>query len=304
MNTGTSTSSGIGSTINEFTSNYKNATKEFLESNSLVAKVAFLLLVLFVFTILLRLGIWFLGYYLTDSRSPKLLDGMIDAKVMHIIPQDPKLANAVNVSRSTNERQGIEFTWSCWIYIKDINTNPNSYKCVFYKGNDFVGTSDVGNTGLNFPNNAPGLYIAPNTNNLVVVMNTFNDINTKVTINDIPIRKWFNVIIRCQNTLLDVYINGGIAKSLRLQGVPKQNYGDVYIAPNGGFDGYISNLWYYNSALTPTAINAMISNGPNTNMIGTDGDAMNLKNPDYLSLRWYFSGVGDGYNPSAPPAPV
>ena len=52
------------------------------------------------------------------------------------------------------------------------------YKCVFYKGNDFVGASDApANTGLNFPNNAPGLYIAPNTNNLVVVMNTFNDIN-------------------------------------------------------------------------------------------------------------------------------
>ena len=130
-------------------------------------------------------------------------------------------------------------------------------------------------------------------------LNTFNDINTKVTINDIPIRKWFNVIIRCQNTLLDVYINGGIAKSLRLQEVPKQNYGDVYIAPNGGFDGYISNLWYYNYALTPTAINAMISNGPNTNMIGGENDAINLKNPDYLSLRWFFNGVGDGYNPPA-----
>ena len=293
----TNTTSGIGSTINEFTSNYKNATKEFLESNSLVAKVAFLLLVLFVFTILLRLGIWFLGYYLNNSSSPKLLDGMIDAKVMHIIPQDPKLPNSVNVTRSTNEREGIEFTWSCWIYITDINTNPNSYKCVFYKGNNFVSASSPDNMGLNFPNNAPGVYIAPNTNNLVIFMNTFKDINTKVTINDIPIRKWFNVIIRCQNTLLDVYINGGIAKSLSLQGVPKQNYGDVYVAPNGGFDGYISNLWYFNYALTPTAINALISNGPNTNMIGGDADAMDLKNPDYLSLRWFFSGVGDGYNP-------
>ena len=295
----TSTSSGVGSTINEFTTNYKNATKEFLESNSLVAKVAFLLLVLFVFTMLLRLGIWLLGYYLSDSGSPKLLDGMIDARVMRIIPQDPKLANSINVTRSTNEREGIEFTWSCWVYINDINTNANMYKCVFYKGNDFVSTPGSDNTGLNFPNNAPGLYIAPNTNNLVVVMNTFNDINTKVTINDIPIRKWFNVIIRCQNTLLDVYINGGIAKSLKLQGVPKQNYGDVYVAPNGGFDGYISNLWYYNYALSPTAINAMISNGPNTNIIGGDSEAMNLKNTDYLSLRWFFNGVGDGYNPPA-----
>ena len=75
---------------------------------------------LVVFTILLRLGIWFLGYYFNNSSSPKLLDGMIDAKVMHIIPQDPKLPNSVNVTRSTNEREGIEFTWSCWIYITDI----------------------------------------------------------------------------------------------------------------------------------------------------------------------------------------
>jgi hypothetical protein len=31
--------------------------------------------------------------------------------------------------------------------------------------------------GLNFPNNAPGLYISPNSNSLVVMMNTFNVIN-------------------------------------------------------------------------------------------------------------------------------
>ena len=49
---------------------------------------------------------------------------------------------------------------------------------------------------------------------------------------------------------LDVYINGSIIKSHHLHGVPKQNYGDVYIAPNGGFAGYISNLWYYNYALS------------------------------------------------------
>jgi hypothetical protein len=80
-------------------------------------------------------------------------------------------------------------------------------------------------------------------------MNTFNVINEEIVIPDIPINKWVNVIIRCQNTTLDVYINGTIARSINLVGVPKQNYGDVYIAPNGGFSGYISNLWYYNYAL-------------------------------------------------------
>jgi len=293
-----STFSNIGSGINDMATNYKNATKEFLDSNSLVAKVAFLLLVVLVFTILLRLGIWILGYFFTDSHSPKLLNGMIDARVMQIVPQDPRLENSVNVSRSTNEREGIEFTWSCWLYVNSLDLNSGKYRCVFYKGNDFVNNTDTLLNGVNFPNNAPGMYIDPYKNDLIIFMNTFNDVNTKVTIENIPIKKWVNVIIRCQNTLLDIYVNGTIAKSLKLQGVPKQNFGNVYIAPNGGFDGYISNLWYYDYALSPTAISAMISDGPNTNMIGGEGDGLNLLNPDYLSLRWYFYGTGNAYNPT------
>ena len=28
--------------------------------------------------------------------------------------------------------------------------------------------------------------------------------------------------------------------------------------------------------------------------------SMTLKYPDYLSLRWYFYGAGDAYNPTGP----
>ena len=41
--------------------------------------------------------------------------------------------------------------------------------------------------GLNFPNNAPGLYIAPFKNDLVVIMNTFKNMNEKL--NDYIIEK-------------------------------------------------------------------------------------------------------------------
>ncbi len=291
------TSSNITSSVTEVASNYRNATREFLTSNSLISKVAFLLLVLLGFTIILRLGVWILGYLLTDSHSPKLIDGMIDARTTYIIPQDPNMDSSINVSRSTNEREGIEFTWSCWMYINDVTLGQGKYRCVFYKGNDFVSNTATDLLGVNFPNNAPGLYIAPNTNKLVIFMNTFNDINTKIDIDNVPLKKWVNVIMRCQNTLLDIYINGSISKSLKLQGVPKQNFGNVFVAPNGGFDGYISNLWYYDSALTPTQINALVNEGPNTSMIGSKGDGMNLDDADYLSLRWYFNGVGNAYNP-------
>ena len=119
-------------------------------------------------------------------------------------------------------------------------------------------------------------------------MNTYDVINEEVNIPDVPLNKWVNVIIRCRNKNLDIYINGTIAKSVQLLGVPKQNYGNVYVAMNGGFSGYISNLWYYNYALGATAIQHMIKGGPNIKMTGSS--AMNMKDPNYLSLRWYFYG--------------
>ena len=284
-----SATSTLGESVKGVTTNYKGATREFFESNSLVAKVAFLLLILIGFTVLLRLGIWLIGsFLLSQASNPRLIDGMISAKTQFIIPQDPKLPNSINISRSANQRDGIEFTWSCWIYINDLVYQDGKYRCVFYKGNDY--SSDPSAPGVNFPNNAPGLYIAPNTNNLVVFMNTFNDINTKVTVNEIPMNKWVNVILRCKNTVLDVYINGDISKSLQLNGVPKQNYGNVVVAPNGGFDGYISNLWYYDHALNPIEISSLVYQGPSTKMIGAGNTGLGLKNPDYLSLRWFFAG--------------
>lgn len=278
------------STIN----NIEDTAKHFLESNSLIAKFAFIILVFFVYILILRFGIYILGsFYNYSSGTPKLIDGMVDAKHLLVFPQDPSVDNAKTITRSINAVDGIEFTWSVWIYIDDLTYNATKYKCIFYKGNDGLQQS-----GLNFPNNAPGLYIAPNTNDLVIIMNTFDVINEEVVISDIPLNKWLNVIIRCENTNLDIYINGLITKSHLLHGVPKQNYGDVYVGMNGGFSGFISNLWYYNYALGVSSIQRLIQKGPNTTMVGSSGKM--IKNSNFLSLRWYFYGEGDQYNPNNP----
>ena len=216
---------------------------------------------------------------------------MVDAKQMIIFPQDPSSNGAVTIYRSVNANDGIEFTWSVWIFINGLQYLEGQYKHIFYKGN-----SNLEQNGRNFPNNAPGLYLAPHTNSLVVMMNTFNVINEEVIVPDIPLNKWFNVIIRCKNTTLDVYANGTIVRSVNLIGVPKQNYGDVFVGMNGGFDGNISNLWYYDYALGTAEIQKIVNNGPNTTMIGNNG--MNDKLTNYLSLRWFFYGAGDAYNPS------
>ena len=281
------------STFKSFSTNTGQSTfgtSEFLASNSLVAKFAFLLLVIFVFIILLNVGISLLAKFMQPDDSPHLIDGMVDAKQLIVFPQDPADSSAVTIYRSVNENKGIEFTWSVWIFIDDLKYLQGQYRHVFHKGN-----SDLGKNGMNFPNNAPGLYIAPNTNALVVIMNTFRSINEEIIIPDIPLNKWVNVIIRVQNTVMDVYINGTITRSTQLAGVPKQNYGDVYVAMNGGFSGYISNLWYYNYALGTLAIQNLSNKGPNTKLIGDTG--INANETNYLSLRWFLYGSGNMYNP-------
>ena len=108
-------------------------------------------------------------------------------------------------------------------------------------------------------------------------------------IKNIPNRKWVNVIIICRNHHLDVYINGTVAKRYILDGVPKQNYGDVYVAMNGGFNGNISNLWYYNYAIGTKEVNDINGAGANTTVASTSSINGSLV-PNYTPISYYFTG--------------
>lgn len=273
----------------------------FSESNSLISKVAFLLLVIFGFIIALRLGIALLTAIFKRGQNPHLINGMVDATQSLVINQNPSVKGAKTVPRSINQSGGIEFTWSVWIYVNGIDTSGNRFNSssagvhrhIFSKGTD----SFLPN-GLNFPNNAPGLYLTPYKNELLLLMNTNDVINEEIRIPDIPLNKWVNVIIRCVNTTLDVYINGVITKSTNLSGVPKQNYGNVYVAMNGGFNGYISNLWYFSRALNSSDIQRIAFRGPTTktNTSNTSSSGLQLRYPNYLSLRWYFADSRNEFN--------
>lgn len=280
--------------ISPFASNkYVNGTKQFLESNSMLAKFAFLIMVIIGFVFLLRVATGMVGWMFGPSDNPILIDGMIDAKQMTHISTDPNVKNSKPIIRSKNERDGIEFTWSTWIFINDLVYKEGQYRHIFHKGNDDINHT-VQPVGMNFPNNAPGLYLGPNDNTLVIVMNTFDKIAEEIVIPDIPVKKWVHIAIQCDGRNLDVYINGVLSRRHKLSGVPKQNYGDVYVAMNGGFDGYISSLRYFNSDIGLAHIQSIVRAGPNMKM---KDNTLTKSKPSYLSTRWYYNDFKDGYNP-------
>jgi hypothetical protein len=270
--------------FNEFENNNNiNASKDFLSSNSFVAKVSFLILVIFVFIILLRLGISILNYIFSWNHNPILIDGMVDGENLLIRKQDPNSQDSMPIFRSVNQRDGLEFTWSVWLFIRTPtldSTNSNQYRHVFSKGNDTIDS-----IGIVTPNNAPGLYISPNYRELMVVMNTFQNMREKIIIGDIPIEKWINVMIRVDQRQLDVFINGTLTRSKTLSSLPRQNYDDVLIALNGGFRGNISSLRYFATAIGTNQIQNLIEQGPNLTFIG---DTVNKAKPYYLSFRWFY----------------
>jgi hypothetical protein len=214
------------------------------------------------------------------TDSPYLIKGFVPGNTPLTISQDPSAKDSIPIQRSDNE-SGIEFSWSVWLNITDVDSTNHQYKHIFHKGEQHIDTD----TGINSPNNAPGLYISPNTNELVVIMNTFKVINEEIKIPNFPMNKWVHVLIRNTNNALDVYINGALAKRHILSSVPKQNNGNVYVSSNGGFSGNLSDLRYFNYALSPGKIISITNGGPNLKANKNNTTMGSV--PPYLSFQWY-----------------
>ena len=278
------TSYELRNNLSSFGSNkYISGTQDFLNSNSYVAMFTFLILVVVVFVILMRIGTFILGKMFRPDNNPHLIKGMKIAKKPIVVKQDPSVSGSKPVMRSKNQQDGIEFSYSVWLYIDDLEYKKGQYKHIFHKGNDEFRTNGDSN-GINAPNNAPGLYLDKYTNNLIIIMNTFSNINERVTVQDIPLNKWINVVIRVEGEKMDVYINGTIVLRHKFNGVPKQNYGDVYVNMNGGYSGMLSDLWYHDYSLSTTEILNIVNDGPDM----TSGESLDVK-PPYFSLRWYLN---------------
>jgi hypothetical protein len=274
-----------GSGFKDFSSaSVVEGSKDFLESNSWVAKLAFLLMVIIGFAILFRLMVALISWLFSPSGKVILVNGYINGSDSTIISQSPDIKKSITVIRSNNEKPGIEFTWSVWLFLNGFTDGDgDKYHHVFNKGN-----KEVSSGGIVTPNNAPGLYVNPKYDGIRVIMNSFDDpLSEEIEIKDLPISKWMNVVIRIQGINCDVYINGRLTKRRIMKNVVKQNYDDVNVCLNGGFSGYLSNLTYYNNAISISEIQDLLITGPSMKSASKKFDD-NFNRPRYLSDRWYF----------------
>jgi hypothetical protein len=287
-----------------------NSTGKFAENNSGIAKIIFIVFVFVIFGLLFRLGVYILTLFYVPQRNPIVVKGMRSTLRRKNYTVNPNRKKPKPILRSINENQGMEFTWSSWIWVNSANYEEDSISSItprrlftkgFSKHNSKFDNTDFDDDTFqsDFIMNSPGLYMydpdsMTDTNSISVVLSFFDEDTTShdekpyeiVTIKNIPIQKWFNVIIRIQGRILDVYINGTLTKHEEFTRVIKQNYGDIRVGDNKfGADAYVSSLRYFDHAIGANAIQDIMYNGPNLKM---EGDEMTHTKPPYLAMRWYL----------------
>ena len=198
-------------------------------------------------------------YFHTRARNaPMLITEPVDATIERIIP-----------ASSIPKAAGYEFTLNFWMYVRDWNYSFDHPKCVLYRGDK------------NCKKATPMIFLYPKTNKLMIRMdddsnnnmNPFSCANTNnansdikaCDISNIPIQRWVMVSTVLWNTTCDVYINGKLARSCTYDNIPNiMNDKNIYVSVNGGFNGYISRLQYFNFAITPHLAYQLYQKGPYT----------------------------------------
>jgi hypothetical protein len=147
---------------------------------------------------------------------------------------------------SDNKPGGIEFAYGMWIKIDDWTYNRQRNKYILVKGN-------MDGTGM-LRSYAPSIYLTEE-NALRIDTQTFANVEYEsLVLHNVPLKQWCNILVAVRGRNLDVYINGILAKRKILDGIPKQNNGNIHICPQvnvggntslSGFDGMISGLKYF-----------------------------------------------------------
>lgn len=229
------------------------------------------------------------------------------ANNVKIIPGTVRMDQVIKVPGkelplSVDQRYGVEFSYAGWHYIKDLNNqgDKGSLRHVYHKGSAHLNpnTKSTLMSGDVGPVQAPGVWLDSTTNNLHVLMNTFptsgstvnptvqpspNPVFEEAVVQNVPMNTWFHLAIVCINKNIDIFVNGRLKMRKALNGVPRLNYGDLYVGGNS-YNGYLSNLYYFAHALQIFELDRLVAEGPASVMFKTP-----KYNEAQLAQDWYLA---------------
>jgi len=177
------------------------------------------------------------------------------------VPGDVVYSSTVALPRSYNEAQGLTYSYTAWILIKDFTRGYGERRRIFSK------------------QDSPGVYIDSTSNALIAAVDTYGSVET-ILIPNIPAMKWIHFAMVVDQHSVDIYINGILKKHHTLGQLPQLN--DSAVTVGSTWDGVLSRLTYYNRSLNYIEIKEMLKE-PIPNDIDRRPAA-----PKYFDITWYI----------------
>jgi hypothetical protein len=214
-----------------------------------------------VVSILIIIAILILLYFLVSyiSKGSSTLSSISDGTTMQTIPASSLATNGSNIPSSN-------FTYSIWFYINNWNYRYGEKKVIFGRmGAQSTSSSGSSVAGLSGLDPCPAVVLESVENNVSISLGCYpglseepsssTNVNTVVhtcSVANVPVQSWVNLLVSVYGRSMDVYIDGKLVKTCLLPGIAAiNNNANIYVTPNGGFDGYTAKLQYYPNATNP-----------------------------------------------------
>jgi hypothetical protein len=271
---------------------------EVVTGKGFFSQLLFVLVILSaLFVLFISLEYFIMSYQRIGGKTVELVPMTVTAEDKMLVFQQNKqqFANAKQIPLSDNERTGIEFTYSFYLFIHPSTfSGQEKMYHVMHKGYTTP-----------WPLMGPGVFVMGNSNTLRVVMNTYRNPYTVMDVENVPVRKWFHCVLLCRKNALEIYINGNLRKRLPFEGtMPYQNFQNlVLFSPlkrtimgtnipalgsgvnlefDGSFRGNMSNLIYLAYAASFTEIQSLMNLGVSKKSMSSDMDK-----PPYLADTYW-----------------
>jgi len=201
--------------------------------------------ILFILELLLILGYIYLPKILTKFTLNNAVIILNDSKFLnkeYTLIND-KLTQLPKKTKDDSEqlvyRQN--YAISMWVYIDPQSNNYKSYS----KESNIIDMNNS-NPKITYINDIDDNY---KKDKIIIYIG-----NNKYSFSNQG-QKWNNIVINCNSTIIDIFINGNLEKTFNLtQPFDYTNSEKITLGSNDGLDGAICNIIYYNNSLSKNQI--------------------------------------------------
>ena len=231
----------------------KEGVQKYQNSSSMGKVIFIIILVLFIAFIIYIIYVAVTASKQAAANSPVIVNDVLDAYIARPAFTLPQVT------------QGMNQTFSTWIYVKDWNYKFGQYKNILWKGNPNLTSTTSANPSVSNIH-CPSIWLYPLTNSLKVVTSTSVPEQVEsCDIQNIPLMSWVHIVYVLNNRTVDIYMNGKLERSCALRGIPTITNDPVYItsgSPQPGYYGKIGKTQYFTKALLPNDVANLYQKGP------------------------------------------